>query len=141
MRIEAAVPDPGFKVNPRKAPISISRWVNESPPPLRDLLSAHDVAQLTRRPIWLLAGLSLVGRFPKKLKFRGRGIGWRRSEILDWMSRDLAVVQQSACGPGSRKPPRQGRLPLDAGNPLTPRRRCAPKRPATVCRTHPTDPR
>jgi hypothetical protein len=94
--------------------LAISPWVNERPPPLQELLSAHDVAHLTRRPTWLLAGLSLVGRFPKKLKYQGRGIGWRRSEILDWMSRDLSVVRESsptrrAC---ALRRPRQGCLPF-----------------------------
>ena len=31
-------------------PISLPRWVNERPPALDQILTAHDVARLTRRP-------------------------------------------------------------------------------------------
>lgn len=72
--------------------VSISPWINERCPPLHELLSAHDVARLTRRPCWVIAGLSLIGRFPKRLRFRGRAIGWRRSDVLTWMERDLTVT-------------------------------------------------
>jgi hypothetical protein len=43
--------------------VTLSRWINEPYPPLTELLSAHDVARLTRRPRWLLVGLELIGRF------------------------------------------------------------------------------
>ena len=114
MRIEAAVPYPAPKASARKTPISISRWINERYPPLQELLSAHDVARLTRRPRWVLAGLCLLGRFPTKLKFRGRAIGWRRSEILDWMARDLSITDNNAAPVRScpRRNPLQKRLPL-----------------------------
>jgi hypothetical protein len=103
-----------------KQPVSvaISPWINERPPPLHELLSAHDVARLTRRPSWMLVGLCLIGRFPKRLMFQGRAIGWRRSEILDWMARDLSVEGRSTvprvC---TRRRARQACLPLDCATP------------------------
>jgi integrase len=43
--------------------VTLSKWVNERFPPWEQLLSAHDVARLTRRPRWVLLGLMLLGRF------------------------------------------------------------------------------
>jgi len=75
--------------------VVISPWVNEPHLPLHKLLSSHDVARLTRRPSWLITSLSLIGRFPKRAKFQGRAIGWRQSEVLDWMARDLNVAERT----------------------------------------------
>lgn len=72
--------------------LSISPWVNEPLPPLTELLSAHDVARLMRRPSWVLVGLSLIGRFPRKLRFRGRRIAWRRSEIFEWLASEVTAT-------------------------------------------------
>ena len=63
--------------------VSIAPWVNETLPPWRELLSAHDIVRLTRRNRWQLAGLALLGRFPRKRKFRGRPVGWLRSDIVE----------------------------------------------------------
>jgi predicted DNA-binding transcriptional regulator AlpA len=98
------------------APIMLSRWINEPYPPVTELLSAHDVARLTRRSRWLLMGLALIGRFPKKARFRGRPFGWWRSDVLDWMSRDLAlkghyITSSRQCLRGQ---PRQTCLPLES---------------------------
>jgi hypothetical protein len=85
-------------------PIVLSRWVNEPYPPLTELLSAHDVARLTRRPRWLLAGLALIGRFPKEARFRGRALGWWRSDVLEWMAKDclrITTCRRSRVGEGS----------------------------------------
>lgn len=116
-------------------PLSISKWVNERYPPLNELLSAHDVARLTRRPRWMLSGLCLIGRFPKKLTFRGRGIGWRRSEVLDWMSRDLAIapVHEGALRACARKHPRQACLPLECTASCAVARPCTAHRPEARC--------
>jgi hypothetical protein len=75
------------------ASTSISEWVNEPLPALNHILTAHDAARLTRRPCWLLVGLSLLGQFPKKMRFRGKQIGWRHSDVLDWLSRDHSSEQ------------------------------------------------
>jgi predicted DNA-binding transcriptional regulator AlpA len=101
--------------------IVLSRWVNEPYPPLTELLSAHDVARLTRRPRWLLAGLALIGRFPRKARFRGRALGWWCADVLEWMARDLARERHHMMSsrPCSRKQLDQLCLPLDS------RGRCA----------------
>ena len=72
--------------------IMLSRWVNEPYPPLTELLSAHDVARLTRRPRWLLVGLAMIGRFPKRARFRGRAFGWWLSDVLEWMATPPAAL-------------------------------------------------
>jgi hypothetical protein len=114
--------------------LSISRWVNEKYPPWSELLSAHDVARLTRRPLWVLAGLCLIGRFPKKLKFRGRGIGWRQSEVLDWMSRDPEMARENEGTPRAcaRKHPRQSCLPFECATSCV-GCKCAAHRPEAKC--------
>jgi predicted DNA-binding transcriptional regulator AlpA len=104
------------KVDPAPR-IVLSRWVNEPYPPLTELLSAHDVARLTRRPRWLIAGLVLIGRFPRKARFRGRAFGWWRADVLDWMAKDLALEHRhmTSSRPSLRRQPRQTCLPLESG--------------------------
>ena len=65
--------------------VTLSRWVNERPPSCRALLTAHDVARLTRRSRWVLETLTLFGRFPRKHRFHGRRIGWQRRDVLLWL--------------------------------------------------------
>ena len=116
--------------------VTISPWVNERCPPLREILSAHDVARLTRRSRWMISGLSLIGRFPRKLRFHGRRVGWCRAEVLEWMARDLSVMPAKSerlhtprrC---ARRPPRQACLPLECRGP------CVTTRPTR--RTHSED--
>ncbi len=101
----------------RLPPVILSRWVNERCPSLAEILTARDVARLTRRPTWLLLGLSLVGRFPKRTRYRGRPVGWCRTEVLGWMSRDLKVAPEASerdrpVRRRSHKRPRQVCLPL-----------------------------
>jgi predicted DNA-binding transcriptional regulator AlpA len=106
---------PGAADAPRP-PISISRWVNESLPPWNQLLTAHDVARLTRRHRLILRTLALVGRFPKQVRFQGRRIGWQRTEVLYWLSRNpaLAVSRPAEITRRCvRHHPRQGCLPLE----------------------------
>ena len=74
------------------APVSLSRWVNEGLPSCQALLTAHEVARLTRRPRWVLEALTLFRRFPKKQRFHGRRIGWRRHEVLLWLGSDEGRV-------------------------------------------------
>lgn len=135
MRVDASTSTANPQAPTHHTSLTISKWVNEPYPPLSELLSTHDVARLTRRPRWMLTGLCLIGRFPKKLKFRGREIGWRRSEILDWMSRDLAVVRDREFSPRScaRKHPRQACLPLECATSCVPTRKCASHRPVAAC--------
>ncbi len=99
--------------NAAPAPVRLSRWVNEPYPPITELLTAHDVARLTRRPRWMLWGLRLIGRFPRKARYRGRRVGWRRSDVLEWMARDLAFKHDPRSPATSSNPrTRQRDLPL-----------------------------
>lgn len=72
----------------RRVDVSLSPWVNERFPAWTDLLSAHDVARLTRRPTWVLLSLAAVGRFPRKTYFQGRSVGWLRADVLDWLEKN-----------------------------------------------------
>lgn len=105
--------------NKQACPVTLSRWVNEPALPITELLCAHDVARLTRRPVWLLASLALIGRFPKKVKHRGSRLGWCRADVLDWLARDLSVVVDKPEPPRrcSRRDSRQACLPLECRRP------------------------
>jgi predicted DNA-binding transcriptional regulator AlpA len=104
--------------------VSLSPYVNERFPNWEELLSAHDVARLTRRPRWMVLSLTLLGRFPRKYRFRGRGIGWLRSEVLHWLAKDLRVTQchTHPHAISRSRIARQGLLPLGRP-PRTARRR------------------
>jgi predicted DNA-binding transcriptional regulator AlpA len=65
--------------------VFISKWVNEKIPASDQILTAHDVARLTRRRRWVLSTLTILGKFPKKQRFQGRFVGWRRSDIEHWL--------------------------------------------------------
>lgn len=69
--------------------VSISKWANEKAPPWHDILTAHDVARLTRRHRWQLSALMWIGRFPRQQRFRGRRLGWLRSDVVNWLAKDL----------------------------------------------------
>ncbi len=91
-------------------PVILSRWVNEPYPPLAELLSAHDVARLARRPRWMLTGLSWLGRFPRKVRFRGKAIGWRRSDIVDWVTGERHSIYNAPRRSMSAAQPQQASL-------------------------------
>lgn len=138
MRVDSSTPDTPAVPTRLETKVTISPWVNERYPPVNDLLCSRDVARLMRRSRWVLTGLSLIGRFPKRLKFRGRAIGWCRSEILDWMSRGLAVEpaeqeRKSAPSICARRHPRQGRLPLECAPGCVAPRDYSTHRPAAPC--------
>jgi predicted DNA-binding transcriptional regulator AlpA len=67
--------------------VSISRWVNEPYPAWDQILTAHDVARLVRRPPWVFGSMAAVGQFPQIQRFRGKPIGWLKADILEWMTR------------------------------------------------------
>lgn len=71
--------------------VSISRWVNEPPPALGEILTAHDVARLTRRRRWLVHALTLLGRFPKQQRFHDRAIGWGKHDVLNWIAENATT--------------------------------------------------
>lgn len=95
MPAEHALKNPAI-ASAREAPLTISRWVNEPYPPLGELLSAHDVARLTRRPRWMLMGLGLIGQFPRRRRLRGQWVGWYRSEVLEWIARKPRSITKNA---------------------------------------------
>lgn len=86
--------------------VALSKWVNEKLPAWNEILGAHEVARLTRRPRWILATLAFVGQFPKPRRFRGRAIGWHRRDVQRWLleaaglpaSADLANCSGIPCG-------------------------------------------
>src|ERR1700733_1749379 len=80
----------------RSQPVTLSPWVNERCPAWEQLLSAHDVARLTRRPRWILASLMLLRRFPRKRRYHGRGVGWLRSDVIHWLAKDLRAANSRA---------------------------------------------
>jgi predicted DNA-binding transcriptional regulator AlpA len=67
--------------------VSLSPWVNEPLPPIEELLTARDVARLTRRARWMVATPALVGRLPRQRRYHGRSVGWLRSDVLYWLAR------------------------------------------------------
>ncbi len=118
--------------------VAISPFLEERFPPLDQLLTAHDVARLVRRPRWHFCGLALIGRFPAKRRFRGRWVGWMRSDISKWMQKNLHVP---SAHPPETNPAkviaRQRHLPLGSTEwcPSIRRRRrprCPPKFGAAV---------
>ena len=94
--------------------VTLSPWVNERFPAWEQLLSAHDVARLTRRPRWILASLVLLRRLPRKRRYHGRGIGWLRSDVIHWLAKDLRAANCRAeeAPPGSISIAHQTPLPL-----------------------------
>ena len=87
-------------VLPSSESIRLSKWVNEPYPPWAEILTAHDVARLTRRHRWMLAALAAVGRFPRKRRFRGRAVGWHRRDVEQWMRRSQLPSRTDARAPG-----------------------------------------
>jgi len=105
----------------RAPAVTISPWVNEPLPDVRGILCSRDLARLTRRPRWELFGLALLGKFPRKKRYRGRPIGWCRAEVLEWMTRELAVAPEpherlNAPRRCARRHARQTCLPLECGS-------------------------
>jgi len=94
--------------------VVLSPFVNEPFPAWDELLSAHDVARLTRRPRWVLAGLAFFGHFPRKRRYHGRGIGWARVEVSLWLAKESIDGGSLKSVPRIERMPRarQARLPL-----------------------------
>src|ERR1700690_2545217 len=81
---------------PVRERVSISRWVNEPYPAWDQILTAHDVARLVRRPRWVLSSMTAVGQFPRKQRFHGRKIGWLKADIFERMTRSSGFVERRA---------------------------------------------
>ena len=97
--------------------VSFSPYVNEQLPNWEELLSAHDVARLTRRPRWMVLSLALLGRFPRKRRFHGRGLGWLRSDVVRWLAKNLRTTQchTNPAAVTRSRVMREGVLPLERG--------------------------
>ena len=108
--------------------VSLSKWVNERLPSFQELLTAHDVARLTRRHRWVLTALTLFGHFPRRSRFHGRRIGWLRSDVLKWLADDIGLVSCHAAGRlrRVRLTGRQMCLPLECGGACNAQRRRQP---------------
>jgi predicted DNA-binding transcriptional regulator AlpA len=111
----------------RTGDVSPSKWVNKPMPALTEILSAHEVARVTRRHRWILSALILLGRFPRRQRFRGRRIGWLRRDVADWLARDCqtsihrSARAQQPCSAALRN---QSCLPLeDMPSDTSPQRR------------------
>jgi hypothetical protein len=120
---------PGQKT--RTVAVTISPWVNERLPNIQEILCSRDLARLTRRPRWVLCGLALIGKFPRRKRYRGRIVGWCRAEVLEWMTRELAVeaethVRLNAPRRCVRRQARQACLPLECAAPCLSTRRIRP---------------
>lgn len=94
--------------------LRLPRWVNEPLPDLRAILSASEISRLTRRPRWLLLGLSVLGQFPKRRTHCGKPVGWHRADVLDWLTQNMTIEPEDrsearACRQGR---PSQACLPL-----------------------------
>ncbi len=115
--------------------VTLARWVNEPLPPVQELLSAHNVARLTRRPKLVISSLILLGRFPKKRRYRGRQVGWLRSDVLDWLARDIATAEALPLRSCTRAWLRQPRPPLEcAGFAAQRQRACSGRRRGRIQR-------
>lgn len=77
----------------------------------------------------MLYGLALIGRFPRKQRFRGRLIGWQRLEVLDWLTKGLDAANDESFNPASQTSQTQGafneRHPHQIKLPLECSMRCA----------------
>lgn len=113
----------------RRVDVSLSPWVNERLPAWTDLLSAHDVARLTRRPTWVLLSLTAVGRFPRKLCYHGRSVGWLRADVVEWLAKSNRAEDCTRARPPARYYLSGRQLCLPFGC----RRRGAAQRPRQVC--------
>jgi predicted DNA-binding transcriptional regulator AlpA len=113
MNIQQSVVQPLVEPASRTPRVAISPFLEERFPPLNQLLTAHDVARLVRRPRWYFCGLALLGTFPAKRRFRGRWAGWIRSDVSQWMQKNLRVPSAHPVKANPAKViARQRRLPL-----------------------------
>ncbi len=134
MKIQQSVGRPLAEPASLAPRIAISPFLDEQFPSLDQLLTAHDVAKLVRRPRWYFCGLALLGRFPAKRRFRGRWAGWMRSDVSLWMQKNLSVP---SAHPVKAKPAkviaRQRHLPFGRTEwcPSIRRRRRRPRWPPT----------
>ncbi len=73
--------------------VLLSKWVNEKFPAWSEILSAHEVARLTRRCQWVVHTLTILGRFPKRQRFHDRALGWAKHDVLKWLAENAESQQ------------------------------------------------
>jgi prophage regulatory protein len=79
-------------------PASSPRKVTASSEPhdrlaaLDQILGTHDIEQITGKHRCTIYRWIQDKRFPRKHSFRGREIGWRRSDIEQWLAGDRNQV-------------------------------------------------
>jgi predicted DNA-binding transcriptional regulator AlpA len=122
MSPEESSPDQAARAAARCKNVSLSKWVNEPLPAWGQLLSAHDVARLTRRPRWVLLSMMALGQFPRKQRFHGRGVGWLRADVLEWTARFGPCDAEKVVRRLPRRCARQLKLPFGNGFWCTSRR-------------------
>ena len=102
VQVKSNDPDQDANSSSCKMPAPVSRWIQERYPPLHELLCTHDVARLTRRLRWVIAGLCLIGKFSKKLKLKGRAISCRRSDVVAWLAQNFGFTRHHGKAKRSR---------------------------------------
>jgi predicted DNA-binding transcriptional regulator AlpA len=112
---------------PQYPHVILSRWVNERCPPWNELLTTRDVARLTRRNRWVLRSLVWLRRFPRPCRYHGYDVGWFRTDILRWLTRDCRIASPGRAAPRNRDNPQ---LSLNLGRPC----RAVRRRGAQRCR-------
>jgi len=124
-------------LNPQLAAVArfrnvvLSPYVNERFPAWEQLLSAHDVARLIRRPPWMLLPLVVLGRFPRRARFHGRAIGWLRTDVTPWLAKHAPGPRPPASAKTHRsESARQVLLPLEGSAP------CAARKVRDNCSLH-----
>ncbi|MGO8975723.1 MAG: helix-turn-helix transcriptional regulator [Steroidobacteraceae bacterium] len=115
------------------ANVRVSPRVNEKLPALDQILSAHDVARLTRRDRWVLYALSFLGRFPRKQRFRGHAIGWDRVEILEWLTPPKPTQPKASTSGTTNRHPRPNHACLWRGPSSSCRIRRSRRRHRSMC--------
>lgn len=93
VQIKATAAERDVHSNASKPPVSVPQWIHERFPPLHELLCTHDLARLSRRLRWVIAGLCLIGRISKKLKLHKRAIRRHRSEAVAGWAENLGITR------------------------------------------------
>jgi predicted DNA-binding transcriptional regulator AlpA len=102
-----------------KHTVTLSKWVNERPPPLNELLTSHETVRLTKRHHWKLATLAFLRCFPRKLRFHGRCVGWLRADVDCWLGRNHRISKpRERCRHSTRRKRNGHRICLSPAAPI-----------------------
>jgi prophage regulatory protein len=67
------------------------RVQSDAPTALDQILTTRNVLEIVGRHRCTLYRWMMAGQFPKKHSFRGRTVGWRRSDVEKWLAGDEAA--------------------------------------------------